>query len=273
MKISVIIPIYRPKAYLWECLNSLRAQTLPASQWEVVMILNGDEQPYRADIEAYMKQYPAYSWTLLYSAQAGVSHARNLGLQAAQGHYICFIDDDDYVSPAYLEALLQTAEAHPSAMPLSHLLCFHDGEKQFYPDHISANYQRIKHLESVSIMQARQCLSGPVAKLLSREHALQSSFNPRFANGEDALYIFSISRFYKSYSPVNEHAVYYRRVRGNSARHHVRARLNTMLPLMWAYFSTWLRHPFRYHFLFFATRFLAIPKGIWKIYREISKNK
>ena len=110
MKISVIIPTFRPQSYLWECLDALRAQTLSANEWEAIIVLNGEEQPYRLQIENYLAQHQLTSWRLLYSSQAGVSNARNLGLQASQGDYICFIDDDDYVSPSYLEALQRLPE-------------------------------------------------------------------------------------------------------------------------------------------------------------------
>lgn len=271
MKISVIIPTFRPQAYLWQCLDALCAQTMPTQDWEVILVLNGEEAPYRSQIEDYFQAHTSCAFRLIYSAQAGVSHARNLGLQAAQGDYICFIDDDDYVSATYLQALYEAADK--DTMPLSNLLCFKDEAEGFYPDHISANYQRIKGQSSVTTMQARKFLSGPVAKLIARDKAIQESFNPRFVNGEDALYIFSITRFYKKYRPTSPDAVYYRRVRSHSARHQVKARLKTMFALMWAYISLWIQHPLQYHFALFASRFLAIPKGIWDIYRAILKNK
>ena len=283
MKVSVVIPTYRSQAYLWECLDALRAQTLPSESWEVILVLNGEENPYRAQIEEYISKYAAFNWRFIYTSEPGVSHARNLGLEAAIGDYICFIDDDDYVSPTYLEALLSAAEpdadsdsdsdsdsdakAHAPIMSLSNLLCFNDGEKNIYPDHISGNFQRIKNQGLVGTMQARQYLSGPVAKLVAREYALRERFNPRFSNGEDALYIFALSRFYKQYRSTTEDAVYYRRVRGNSARFKLSSRLASMFSLLWAYVCLWIKHPLQYHFILFASRFLAVPKGIWKIYR------
>ena len=275
MKVSVIVPTYRSQAYLWECLDALRAQTLPSETWEVILVLNGEENPYRAQIEEYISKYAAFNCRFIYTSEPGVSHARNLGLEAAIGDYICFIDDDDYVSPTYLEALLSAAEpdadsdanAHAPIMSLSNLLCFNDGEKDIYPDHISGNFQRIKNQGLVGTMQARQYLSGPVAKLVAREYALRERFNPRFSNGEDALYIFALSRFYKQYRSTTEDAVYYRRVRGNSARFKLSSRLASMFSLLWAYVCLWIKHPLQYHFILFASRFLAVPKGIWKIYR------
>ena len=42
MKISVIIPSYNPDKYLYECINSLYNQDLPATLWEIIIILNGN---------------------------------------------------------------------------------------------------------------------------------------------------------------------------------------------------------------------------------------
>lgn len=268
MKISVIIPSYRPQAYLWTCLDALRAQTLPAADWEVCIVLNGPKEDYQAQIENYIASYPAYRWRLQYTAQAGVSNARNLGLQMAAGEYVCFIDDDDYVSPAYLQSLLTLAESSKAPlMPLSDVLCFHDGTQDFYEDHLGAAYRRIQNKDVVRVMQVRSFLSTPVAKIVRREYALAERFDPHFANGEDALYMFALSRFYHQYCAADPAAVYYRRVRPQSARHQLTRRLATMLPLMAAYLGTWLRHPWRYSFPFLLSRFVAIPKGIWDMYR------
>ena len=40
MKISVVVPTYKPKYYLWECLNSLKEQTFPVDDFEILLVLN-----------------------------------------------------------------------------------------------------------------------------------------------------------------------------------------------------------------------------------------
>ncbi|MCF2604299.1 glycosyltransferase family 2 protein [Parabacteroides distasonis] len=54
MKIFVIIPTYKPQAYLWECLDSMVAQTFPKEEFEVILVLNGCTEPYKSDIERYI---------------------------------------------------------------------------------------------------------------------------------------------------------------------------------------------------------------------------
>ena len=107
-KISVIIPTYAPKDYIWECLDSFENQTLPKEEFEVILVLNGEKEPYESLIRKKLTTY-SFNSTLLYSTPNGVSRARNLGMEKAQGTYICFIDDDDWVSDNFLEELLSKA--------------------------------------------------------------------------------------------------------------------------------------------------------------------
>ena len=106
MKISIIIPTYKPQSYLWECLNSIKSQTFPKEDFEVVLVLNGCCEPYKSEIEKYLADNMAdMNVNFIQTNQPGVSNARNIGLDAAMGEYITFIDDDDYVSQVYLEEL------------------------------------------------------------------------------------------------------------------------------------------------------------------------
>lgn len=54
MKISVVVPTYKPKYYLWECLNSLKEQTFPVDDFEILLVLNGCCEPYKSEIEEYL---------------------------------------------------------------------------------------------------------------------------------------------------------------------------------------------------------------------------
>ena len=57
MKISVIVPTYKPQDYLWECLNSLMNQTLSKQEYEVVLVLNGCTEPWKSQIAEYIKEH------------------------------------------------------------------------------------------------------------------------------------------------------------------------------------------------------------------------
>ena len=101
MKISVIIPTYKPQAYLWECLDSLCGQTFPKSDFEVILVLNGCCEPYDGLIKEYITGHPEMQWNYIQTDKGGVSNARNIALSEAKGEYIAFVDDDDYFSESY----------------------------------------------------------------------------------------------------------------------------------------------------------------------------
>ena len=121
--ISVIIPTYTPKEYLWECLDCLEQQTLNKDSYEVLIVLNGTKEPYYSLIKERIKNY-SYSIDLLYSNVNGVSRARNIGIEKAQGKYVSFIDDDDFISPCYLQALLK--DVTPEGITEANVIAFND---------------------------------------------------------------------------------------------------------------------------------------------------
>lgn len=105
--LSVIIPIYNAAALLPSCLESLLAYT--GSDLELLLIDDGsaDESgaiaDHYADTDVRVKVW--------HQANAGVSAARNLGLEHATGEWISFVDADDEVMPGYVEACLQRTKA------------------------------------------------------------------------------------------------------------------------------------------------------------------
>lgn len=57
MKISVIVPTYRPQGYLWECLDSVYNQTFAKSDYELVLVLNGCDEPFHSQIEDWLDNH------------------------------------------------------------------------------------------------------------------------------------------------------------------------------------------------------------------------
>ena len=127
MKISVIIPTYKPQNYLWECLESLKMQTFPKGDFEIILVLNGCNEPYYSHIEDYLSLNMSDNVVnFIHVEHGGVSNARNVALNCARGEYIAFVDDDDFISPSYLEELY--AKAAPDTISLCYPYAFKDGE-------------------------------------------------------------------------------------------------------------------------------------------------
>ena len=105
MKISVIVPTYKPQAYLWECLDSIYNQTFPKTDYELILVLNGCCEPYNTRIKEWFSKHSDLQVQYFQTDEGGVSNARNIALDNAKGDYVTFIDDDDLISPEYLKEL------------------------------------------------------------------------------------------------------------------------------------------------------------------------
>lgn len=109
MMFSVLIPLYNKGPYIACTLQSVLAQDLP--DLEVVVVDDGssDEGPQ------IVAQCPDPRVRLLRQPNAGVAAARNRGIAAAQGQWVCFLDADDWLDPGYLSALDRAHRLYPQA--------------------------------------------------------------------------------------------------------------------------------------------------------------
>lgn len=101
--ISVILPVYNLGEFLSPCLDSLIAQTY--QNLEILLIDDGSTDGSGARCDEYAARDSRFQ--VIHKENGGVSSARNLGLDMAQGEYIAFVDADDRVLPDYFEVLFR----------------------------------------------------------------------------------------------------------------------------------------------------------------------
>lgn len=268
MKISVIIPSYKPQDYLWDCLGSINNQDISKASYEVIIVLNGCKEPYYGYIHSYITRNMAGSnVNLIQTDQGGVSNARNIGIENAKGEYVTFIDDDDYVSENYLQELYNVAKL--GLTPIANLRAFDDGSDELYDIYVTDQFKAVENEEFFKMNRVRSYMSSPVAKLLSRSDIGIRRFDNKFSNGEDSLFIFAISNKIGLMKCTSSDAVYYRRYREGSAISKLNrpvVMLRNAFALSFAFFKIWLSNPFSYNFSFFLTRIVAPFKGLRKFF-------
>lgn len=253
MKISVIIPTYKPQTYLWDCLDSIVAQTFPKKDFEAIIVLNGCNEPWKSKIMEFIdSKMKEMNVKFIHTEQGGVSNARNIGLDATDGEYIAFIDDDDFVSPRYLELLYENVSE--DTIPLCYPLSFIDGTDCYEPYYITSQYCDTS--KKCEYLKARKFFSGPVYKLISKDVIGQRRFNTKFRNGEDSLFMFLISDKFRFVEFSSKEAIYYRRFRCNSATTARRSRMQIIwneikrdFELTKIYFSSPQKYNFRFYIL------------------------
>ncbi|HWK24487.1 MAG TPA: glycosyltransferase [Ureibacillus sp.] len=99
--ISVIIPIYNVEKYLNRCIDSVINQTY--ENLEIILINDGSPDLCGKICDEYSKTDQRIK--VIHKENGGVSSARNVGLKAAKGDYIAFVDPDDYVTRNMFEKL------------------------------------------------------------------------------------------------------------------------------------------------------------------------
>lgn len=106
--ISVIVPVYNVEPYVAECIESIQNQTY--MNLEIILVNDGSTDA-SGDI---CDKYAAYDERIqvIHKENAGVSAARNTGIESANGDYIGFVDSDDYIAPTMYEDMLKLMVEH-----------------------------------------------------------------------------------------------------------------------------------------------------------------
>jgi glycosyltransferase involved in cell wall biosynthesis len=114
-RVSVIIPTYQRLPMLKEALASVRAQTLPPEQVELIVVDDGSDDGSWAWLQGQGEALRA----LRHDRRRGPSAARNTGGAAAQAGLLAFLDSDDLFRPDKLVRQLELLDAAP-ALGLCH---------------------------------------------------------------------------------------------------------------------------------------------------------
>lgn len=102
LKVSIIIPVYNAEEYLDECLTGVLKNE--GCDFEVIVVDDGSTDKSQQILKHYAKQDSRLK--LITKKNTGASDTRNIGIEQAQGTYICFVDADDLVMPNMIETLL-----------------------------------------------------------------------------------------------------------------------------------------------------------------------
>ena len=95
MRLSIVTTMYNSAKYLPKCVDSLLNQDLPEDDYEIILVNDGSPDNSLELAEQYASHHKNIK--VLSHPNKGLAGARNTGLEAAQGEYLCFVDQDDYV--------------------------------------------------------------------------------------------------------------------------------------------------------------------------------
>lgn len=106
--ITIIVPIYGVEQYIAKCIVSIQQQSF--TNFEAILVNDGSQDRSVEIAQQTIAADPRF--IILHQANAGLSAARNRGLDQARGRYIAFVDSDDWVEPEFLEKTYQHITQH-----------------------------------------------------------------------------------------------------------------------------------------------------------------
>lgn len=132
--ISVVVAVYNIEDYICECVDSIINQTIQPE--EIILVDDGSTDRSSALCDEYAEKNT--NIRVIHQKNAGLSAARNTGIEHAQGVWVYFVDGDDILAPDAIESFLAVLTAHEGDVEFiqGRMTWFVDGSNNFKPDEV-----------------------------------------------------------------------------------------------------------------------------------------
>ena len=206
--LSIVIPVYNTACYLPGCLDSILAQD--GCTFEVVLVDDGSSDGSADICDAYAGRDSRVR--VLHTSNAGVSHARNMGLNLASGEYVWLVDSDDRVLKNALSRLEDVLRDLPDMVVFEEVLFGDSGMREGrIPAPSCSNYASDGPLLCGDSMY-------PHCRVFKRSLAGNVRFNESLSFLEDRDFVYRICRHLEGHVEILREPLYgYLTVRSGSA--------------------------------------------------------
>ncbi len=197
MLFSIVVPIYKIEKYLERCVESILNQTF--DDFEIILVDDGspDKCPEICDRYASIDSRVK----VIHKKNGGLVSARNAGIMASQGRYLCYVDGDDWVSHELLKTVYDHAIKHDPDMIIYNAVRVFDDRQVPLPkgldEGIYGKEELVEKVYPYMLYDNRQPFCHefifPVAwnKIYKRELLLNHYCkDERIAMGEDSAFVF-----------------------------------------------------------------------------------
>jgi glycosyltransferase EpsJ len=246
-KISIIIPMHNAEKYIGECLDSIIRQTY--KNLEIIIIDDGSKDNSLAIASRYE------NIKIIKQENAGVSVARNIGLDAAGGDWISFVDADDYLAtPEFYENIRKAFDEQ-----IDIIVCGYIDEKR--PGRPAVAYKELRTCrgKQEKISASRVARHPAVWRFVYRREFLNLRglrFEPRRITGEDVMFSIPAVFYARAIATVPGALYWYRRTPTGAMRDPERLAIRLANKnIVW---SRAARFAIRNHF------FLGFRRSFWK---------
>ena len=204
-KVSIIVPVYNTGSKLRKCMESLVNQTM--QDIEIVIVNDGSTDNTRNIIDNISKYDSRVK--ILHKENAGVSAARNSGIEASTGEYVVFVDGDDYIAQEYVEYMISLIEKTESDFCLSKCCYTKSGEIQTENEYI----EKLQPEDATALLLSPNVIVGCWNKIFKRSLIVDNNvwFSTTLFYGEGLNFITTLAQVSKSVGVGNRKVYYYRR--------------------------------------------------------------
>ena len=179
--ISIIIPVFNSKKYLNKCIESIIKQTY--TDIEIILIDDGSTDGSGEICDKFSILDRRVK--VIHQPNAGVSSARNYGLDIAKGSLIMFVDSDDWVESCFIENLLRVYSCEDILI---------SGYKELRPSRVIIKNTDTRKIESAELFEhfeelyEKFLLNSPFSKLYKRNLIDNLRFRKDVKLGEDLIF-------------------------------------------------------------------------------------
>lgn len=210
-QVSIIVPCYNVENYIEKCIVSICNQTYKNIQ--IIIVEDGATDNTSEIIDRLALTDKRIQ--VLHKPNAGVSAARNSGIEIAKGEYIVFIDGDDYLATDYVEYMLSLAYKDNSDFVMSKNCYTKNLEPQIDLDNVIT----MTPTQATALLLSPGVIVGCWNKMFKREFVEQNNlkFSTTLFYGEGLSFITKASQKANSVTVGERKVYYYRRNNETSA--------------------------------------------------------
>lgn len=255
--VSVIIPVHNTRRYLPQCLNSAAFQTLPNVEIICVDDFSTDDSydylEERAALDKRIKVFHA-------DVNLGAGHARNIGIDHANGRYLYFLDSDDFIEPTILEHAVALADKENSDVVPFKAVRFHTAKRTKKEEKAAFRKENFPHegtfsAEEMSDRLFNSFLTWAHNKLFSASFIKDKGIRfQEIFRTNDLLFTYTALSSAERITPLDEVGINYRVGQSDNSQ------------------STNYRHPFDFCKAFLALRAFLEKEGRLQMFDQSLKN-
>ena len=215
-EVSIIIPVYNKYKYIWNLYENLKEQIF--SDFEAILVDDGSSDGSEIVCDKIAQNDSRFH--VIHIFNAGVSHARNVGLENAKGKYITFIDADDFIHSNYLKNLVDCIEKADVDMVIGTMVKVWDDTE--HAECIPMPYTGVVSMNTVVKTFAEEQLKSGIygfccSKIINRDRIGNIRFDEKISLAEDLDFYLSIYPQITNIYFDNKGYYYYRQDAENSS--------------------------------------------------------